>query len=108
VDEVLDSPNFADFSNRLEGLLHNAVHVWAGGVMTQIPLAAYDPVFWAHHTMVDRLWYLWQLSHPDTLPDTSLIDQALAPFPMTVRQTLDVNGLGYDYAVTASTSTPVQ
>ena len=29
-----------------------------------IATAAYDPIFWAHHCMIDRLWYLWQLRHP--------------------------------------------
>jgi len=28
----------------------------------------------------------------------ALLDQALPPFRMTVRQTLDVTALGYDYA----------
>ena len=32
--------------------------------MSQIPLAAFDPLFWAHHTMIDRLWALWQQAHP--------------------------------------------
>ena len=44
------------------------MHIWVGGHMGQIPFAAYDPIFWAHHTMIDRLWRLWQLRHPGTLP----------------------------------------
>jgi len=23
-----------------------------------------DPLFFMHHTMVDRIWYLWQKAHP--------------------------------------------
>lgn len=105
VQDVLNAPNFVDFSNRLETNIHNAVHTWTGGTMGLIPLAAFDPVFWAHHTMVDRLWRIWQLSHPTGTPDASMLDVALAPFPMTVRQTLDVNALGYDYAVSVSVNT---
>ena len=106
VEAVLNAPNFIDFSNRLETSIHNLVHVWTGGTMGQIPVAAFDPIFWAHHTMIDRLWALWQLRHPGVLPDPSLLDQALPPFAMTVRQTLDINALGYDYTVSRTTAAP--
>jgi hypothetical protein len=37
----------------------------------------------------------------------SLLDRALAPFPMTVRDTLQISQLGYDYAAsTAATQGP--
>lgn len=49
--------------------------------------AAYDPLFWAHHAMVDRLWRLWQLQHTGVaFIDRDLLDVALCPFPMTVRR----------------------
>jgi tyrosinase len=67
--------------------------------MGDISVAAYDPVFWAHHTMIDRVWALWQLRHPGAGPPASLLGQALAPFPMTVKDTLEIAQLGYDYAV---------
>ena len=76
------------------------------GTMGLIPLAAYDPIFWAHHAMIDRLWYLWQLANPGANPDARLLDTALEPFAMTVRQTLDIATLGYDYAVAVSSATP--
>jgi hypothetical protein len=56
--------------------------------------------------MVDRLWRLWQLQHPGGNPDASLLDQALPPFRMTGRQTLDVTALGYDYARRQSQEVP--
>ena len=67
--------------------------------MTLISVAAYDPLFWSHHAMLDRLWYLWQMSTRGALP-ASVLDRALPPFPMTVRDTLDISRLGYGYAVT--------
>jgi tyrosinase len=106
VSRVLALRDFLDFSSALEGL-HDRVHVWTGGHMGMIPFAAFDPVFWAHHTMVDRLWRLWQLRHPGGLPPRSILDEALPPFRMTVRQTLDVTALGYDYAV-GSASSPTE
>ena len=53
--------------------------------MGQIPFAAFDPIFWAHHTMIDRLWRLWQLAHPHAPCPPALLDDALPPFRMTVR-----------------------
>jgi tyrosinase len=97
VADVLDNRDFCTFQTQLESL-HGGVHIWVGGTMSAIPVAAYDPVFWAHHAMIDRIWYLWQLGHPGAGPPASMLDQALAPFPMTVRDTLDITALGYDYA----------
>lgn len=57
VQSVLALADFLDFQTQLENL-HGAVHVWVGGTMGQIPWAAYDPIFWAHHVMIDRLWRL--------------------------------------------------
>jgi tyrosinase len=75
--------------------------------MSDIATAAYDPLFWAHHTMIDRVWRLWQLRHPHAEPPASMRHVALPPFPMTVADTLDTNALGYDYAAsTASTAGP--
>jgi tyrosinase len=97
VEQVLSVPDFLTFQDQLEQI-HNAVHGWVGGTMGEIPWAAYDPIFFAHHTMIDRIWRLWQIRHPSPhLPD-DLLNQALPPFPITVAQTLDIKALGYAYA----------
>jgi tyrosinase len=98
ITSILDAPTFQDFSTRLEQV-HNGVHVWVGGAMSQVPTAGYDPVFMAHHSTIDRLWYLWQMRHPGVNPPASIMQSALSPFPMTVAQTLDIQTLGYDYAI---------
>ncbi len=98
VERVLSLGDYYDFSSQLEDI-HGQIHGWAGGTMGLIAFAAYDPIFWAHHAMVDRLWRLWQIRHPGSRPDSRELDRALPPFAMTVRETLDVNRLGYDYAV---------
>jgi hypothetical protein len=28
--------------------------------MGVVGTAAFDPIFWSHHAMIDRLWWLWQ------------------------------------------------
>ncbi len=101
VDAVLANPDYLTFQGQLENL-HGGVHVWVGGTMGSVASAAYDPIFWAHHCMIDRLWYLWQLRHPGAGIPARLLDQALAPFPMTVRDTIDATQLGYDYAASTA------
>jgi tyrosinase len=100
VEAVLANRDFLTFQTQLESI-HDGVHVWTGGTMGNIPTAAYDPLFYAHHCMIDRLWYLWQLRHGPGVPHV-LLDRALAPFPMTVRDTLETGRLGYDYAASTA------
>jgi tyrosinase len=54
-----------------------------------------------HHTMIDRAWRIWQHQNPGAVPPPSIIDAKLKPNGMTVRETLEVTDLGYDYAGTA-------
>jgi tyrosinase len=105
VTRVLALTDFLDFSTQLEDI-HNSVHVWVGGHMSEIPFAAYDPVFWAHHCMIDRVWRLWQLQHPGASVPATLLRQALPPFSMTVANTLDPTSLGYDYGASAAAPHP--
>lgn len=100
IEALLATRDFLTFQTQLESV-HDGVHVWTGGTMGRIPVAAYDPLFYAHHCMIDRVWYLWQLRHGPGVPP-ALLDRALAPFPMTVRDTLEVAHLGYDYAASTA------
>ncbi|KAA8563987.1 hypothetical protein EYC84_011986 [Monilinia fructicola] len=57
---------------------HGAVHVAVGGDyghMSQLSYAAFDPIFWLHHTNVDRLFTMWQAIYPDEwiLPESDMI-----------------------------------
>ncbi|OAT05486.1 polyphenol oxidase, variant [Blastomyces gilchristii SLH14081] len=49
----------------IHGLIHNSVG-GNGGHMTYTPWSAYDPIFWLHHTNVDRVVALWQAVHPES------------------------------------------
>lgn len=102
LQQIIQTSNtFLDFSRRLEDV-HDGVHGWVGGTMSMIPTAAYDPVFWAHHTMIDRAWYLWQVAHPGATVPSSLLHSALRGFTLTVADTLDINHLGYEYVLKAA------
>lgn len=50
----------------LEGL-HDSIHVWTGGQMGIVPQAAFNPVFWLHHAMVDNIFASWQEVRPNEL-----------------------------------------
>ena len=104
IDDALRRDDFMDFSEATRAL-HNSVHGSIGGTMGSVANAAFDPIFWAHHSFVDRMWRLWQLRHSSVSLPPTVLTQALAPFPMTVQQTVSVTAMGYDYA-RASISIP--
>jgi len=95
---AMAATNYADFSQRI-WQVHDTVHGWVGGTMGQVDWAAYDPLFFAHHANVDRAWRIWQTLNPGAHPPAAILDQPLQVVPaITVRQTLDVRQLGYEYA----------
>jgi tyrosinase len=99
-DWLMEPKSYPEFNRRL-WFLHDNVHVWVGGTMGDQNWAAYDPLFWSHHCMVDRLWRIWQHNNPGALPPRSLLDTPMtfAHWPsFTVRDVLDVNQLGVEYA----------
>ena len=55
--------------------LHDTVHSLSGGIiqgrspgghMSYIPFSAFDPIFFLHHAMVDRIFAIWQTLYPDS------------------------------------------
>jgi tyrosinase len=54
-------------ANNIEGI-HNSIHNSVGGFghMAFPETAGFDPVFWLHHAMVDRLVAMWQVLYPDS------------------------------------------
>ncbi len=101
--------------SRLETVPHNAIHNYVGGEaadgrlgdMTELSTAALDPVFYAHHANLDRLWEIWRADpvHRATEPnDAAFLDHRF-PFlwldgsivTVSVAETLDTRRLGYVY-----------
>lgn len=101
VVRLLDEQDWSRFSDALQGL-HDNVHVWVGGDMGNPAFAGFDPVFYAHHCMIDRVWFLWQQRHGNGNMPPSLLDMKMEPFALTVRDVMDVQSLGYEYAATAT------
>jgi tyrosinase len=105
VADVLARTDWSDFTSALEDL-HDRVHGWVSGDMGIVATAAYDPIFWSHHAMIDCIWWLWQVRNGNGNLTADLLDVVLAPFNFKVRDVLNVNDLGYDYAA-AQTVVPV-
>lgn len=108
-DDIQNLPDFLDFGGApvataspgdLELRNHNGIHGWVGGDMGSVPTAGFDPLFWALHGNIDRLWAEWQTTHAG---GPSVPDHILEPFNMAISQTASVRDLGYDYAGLDST-----
>jgi hypothetical protein len=63
LDSMLEPGYSGDtgFCAQLDGTLHGAVHVFTGNElgMAAVPWAANDPLFWLHHSNIDRIWAGW-------------------------------------------------
>ncbi|SPQ18279.1 b447e784-f57a-40e5-89a7-874d54feefc1 [Thermothielavioides terrestris] len=73
--------NYTTFSNNAWGAqadsieaLHDTIHTLTGGFGSSVPnpghmafiqWSAFDPIFFLHHCMVDRVLAIWQALHPD-------------------------------------------
>jgi len=64
VQRLLSAPTFEAFT---EGIyeLHDDVHDGVGGDL-RLNTSPYDPLFFVHHTQLDRLWWLWQQQRPES------------------------------------------
>jgi tyrosinase len=71
------SRDFREFTAALEGL-HGLPHVWVGGTMAQYVSPA-DPLFWLHHSNIDRLWDSWPKSQSQ-LPNLQGSDAEMTPW----------------------------
>jgi len=59
------------FNNPITGQVSNT------GLMGWVPTAGFDPVFWTHHSNIDRLWQQWTNStngQPVTLEDLNSVN----------------------------------
>jgi hypothetical protein len=74
---TLARATYSTFQNTVEsgaGLasghqMHNGLHGWIGGHMSNPTASPFDPIFYLHHCNIDRLWAMWQLDgHATTYP----------------------------------------
>lgn len=94
-------------SGGLENLPHNHIHGNIGGAMGDTRTAALDPIFWLHHSNIDRLWQVWlnqgRRSNPTDSRwlnlDFNFHDKDRNPVKMNSGQVLDTETVlsGYTY-----------
>jgi tyrosinase len=66
------STNIETFQNEFQGRfnqgflgMHGAGHYAIGGDAGDVFSSPNDPAFWLHHSMLDRVWWIWQSLHLD-------------------------------------------
>jgi tyrosinase len=58
ISGAFSSPGFITANSVIQNP-HGSVHIEVGGWMGSVSTAAQDPIFYLHHSNVDRLWDLW-------------------------------------------------
>jgi tyrosinase len=96
VAQALLATDHDAFSPDLENA-HNDVHMWVGGDMGSINSAAYDPLFWSHHSFVEYMFCKWQDAHTAAPQPIDVTADDLIPFGVTVDQIWNYRALGYVY-----------
>lgn len=82
ITNLMDYTDYALFAKNIDAAPHGAIHDYVGhgnesnygkyhfnnkitgtetldGLMGWVPTAAFDPVFWIHHSNIDRIWQKW-------------------------------------------------
>lgn len=77
----------ADSAESIHDVIHN--NVGQGGSMTYLEFSAYDPIFWLHHTMMDRILALWQELHPESYVQPRVT--GMGSYTIPVGMTADAN-----------------
>jgi len=63
LSNVQSISDFLLYSNTMErGAVHAGAHRWTGGIMSGPP-SPQDPIFYLHHTFIDKIWQEWQEVH---------------------------------------------
>ena len=98
----------------VENIPHGPVHIWCGDPsqpgredMGNFYSAGNDPLFYAHHANIDRIWSVWKgldarrhtdLADPDWLDASFLFyDETPKLVRIRVRDVLDTGALRYRY-----------
>lgn len=109
----LASDGFETFCGKLpegagmvEGYGHNHIHQLIGGAMKHPRTSARDPMFWLHHSNVDRVWATWHGNRGKDLYPADWTALTVGGFvdvdgrpaaELPVSGTLETRPLGYDY-----------
>jgi tyrosinase len=108
--------NVPGYRGKLEMGPHDFVHNWVGGHMADIHISPLDPLFWAHHANLDRIWDLWtrQPGHTNTADPLwhkfrflgQFINSDKTSWEPLVSDLVNTNQLGYSYFPTFPSPEP--
>ena len=82
--------------------IHNQIHdSFPNSLMGDLMKSAADPIFYAHHAEVDRLFEAWKSIHKNTPPPVkgcaTFLDPAGKPACYRLADFLDTAKLGYNF-----------
>ncbi|KAL5037239.1 hypothetical protein RTP6_004706 [Batrachochytrium dendrobatidis] len=101
--KIITEKEYSIFTYELEKSMHKHVHFSVGGHMAIIPRSTTDPAFFLHHTMIDKVFWLWQKKHLHTGSgyEGYRTTSRSGSIYVTARDTDHVPmwGMGYDYEV---------
>ncbi|KAI8055753.1 hypothetical protein BDF22DRAFT_741041 [Syncephalis plumigaleata] len=96
---------FDEFRRQFEAPPHNQVHISIGGEMPTL-YSPNDPVFWGHHSFIDKVWSDWQDMSPQNVMSygginadatPALLSDQLAQLDYRVEDMMDRQRLCYEY-----------
>lgn len=113
LSDLMETRTFDVFSNNINNAPHGFMHDYIGGgfddyevynpiyqktmdggLMSWVPSAGFDPVFWMHHAQIDRIWESWSYSeYGKKAPEKELIN---TPWPYVF---FDGDGKKHSYTV---------
>lgn len=97
VTNLFENKDYKVFNQNIDRAPHGMMHVYIGsglggqqsyneiyqaemtGLMTNVPSAAFDPIFWVHHGNIDFLWEDWERTPNGARP--TLAELEASPWP---------------------------
>ncbi|KAF3005084.1 hypothetical protein E8E13_009759 [Curvularia kusanoi] len=67
-----------DSFESVHDVVHNTAGGETGGHMYYLDISSFDPIFWLHHTNIDRLLAMYQLIVPDSFTSNGKIGRPMA------------------------------
>ncbi|KAL4971058.1 tyrosinase family protein [Aspergillus stella-maris] len=98
VNACMETDNYEDAWNCFIENPHVAGHFGVGGTMRDVVASPGDPLFFLHHTNLDRLWWEWQSANLSSrlyaisgtnIPDQTYLDENDFEFPSAALRDYD-------------------
>ncbi|HAD97434.1 MAG TPA: hypothetical protein DCG19_08505 [Cryomorphaceae bacterium] len=128
VTDLFENRIFSVFNSTIDRAPHGAMHNYIGaskrndiwneiyqekrdGLMAEVSSAAFDPIFWLHHSNIDYLWQKWEDSPNGSRPSLEALeahpwgytffdaDGSKVEFTVAEAYEMAFNGMNYTYDV---------